>query len=247
MRRRSTVLVGVVVASAAALTSCRDGGGPPAAVCDPLDEEVPTELGLGEEPTLGEAVIHGDRIARGARVQLIVYLDPDAPDQLPDLADAARAMVADDDRDLEVYDQEATYDDYVRLFAEDSPELVGTVTPENLPTSVMVETDDGDAADEFLAEIERFDVFRVLDSRGAGLTSGRLSAYTTEAGAAALEALSEQDDDVDVAAAATVLLTDPTEVEDEQAFPDPVREAVERRDATVAALATLAAAAEACG
>jgi cell division transport system permease protein len=71
-------------------------------------------------------------------VEIVVFMNPDATQEQID--SVQRAL--DDNPSVASYtylDHQAAYDEFVELFAEDSPELVESVTPDALPTNFKVQ------------------------------------------------------------------------------------------------------------
>jgi cell division transport system permease protein len=118
------------------------------------------------------AVVDGclDRFSKGE--DAFVYVEPDAT---PREIKAIRERLAGDDRitSMEYLDQQATYVEFVRLFA-DSPGLIRTVEPDILPPSFRVDLEDVDTLSAFEDEttsIPRvYEVISQLDDAPAKLS-----------------------------------------------------------------------------
>jgi FtsX extracellular domain len=122
-RRMGLTAVAVI---ALTLAGCTGGGDDVGAFCELLDEDLWARQNDGEP------------------FDAIAFVDPEASaDEVADLRDA----LDDDDEVVAATfsDQDATYEDFVELFA-DTPEMVEAVSPETLPARLFVELTDGDDA-----------------------------------------------------------------------------------------------------
>jgi cell division transport system permease protein len=74
-------------------------------------------------------------------IEFIIYMNPEASPEQIDAVDRA-LNEAPQVEEFTYLDKDAAYEEYIDLFAEDSPELVDFVTPEVLPTSFKVKPSD---------------------------------------------------------------------------------------------------------
>jgi cell division transport system permease protein len=132
-------------------------------------------------------------------IEFVVYLNTDAPTEHPEQIDSIRQALEENPEvaDFTYFDQQASYDEFRRLFA-DSPEMVDSVQPEDLPPSFRVKPVNKDAdAVESLAKTfrERAGVkdvilasktIQLIQSLSSALTLGIFVVATLLLGAAGL-------------------------------------------------------------
>jgi cell division protein FtsX len=114
--------------------------------------------------------------ADGADITVIVWMEPDATaDQLEAVA---TGLEADDRVETVTYvDQEASFDEFVELFAE-RPEVVETVEPEDIPSKYRVELYDVEITEPFVAEYTAQPGVQDVTTPALGMTI-RMAADTT--------------------------------------------------------------------
>jgi hypothetical protein len=102
----------------------------------------------------------------GEAAEVVAYLDPAASASLDEVADELAAI--DGVEVVEVLDQQAAYVEFVELFAASDPELVESVAPAALPTSVVVKARDDDA-------LETVEAFAESDERVREVITDRVT------------------------------------------------------------------------
>lgn len=138
-RTRRTVASGVAALALAMAGCSRSGEG--AEPCEVLRRPAPALVEQREQRVADGLTALFD--ALGPTTEVVIYLDPASPDELAELA--AAALEQPGVVEVEEVDQATTYEAFLELF-EDQPEMLETVLPEDLPTSVKVEVDRDEVA-----------------------------------------------------------------------------------------------------
>jgi hypothetical protein len=198
------------------LSACSDDAESSRAVCDllesPLDEvDYPVD---SNEHSVADVLARMRTELAGDSYTAAIYLVPAASSDPTEFFEVVTEVAGSDA--VALFTQEDSLAEFSAELGESSPELVETLDASSLPAWALIRTNDADLIDEVASAVEEagLPIYRVVTPRGPEL--GRALVR----GEQPLRQLAEQDDDADVAEAASAVLAalPDGELLDESAF-----------------------------